>query len=214
MKSIIEELIKIDIFTDLTDDELAKIAKISQRKKFYTNEFIFFEGDIPNFFYILINGIVKVYKTGPKNNEIIIHNFIGPVLVAETASIEKIKFPSSCVSLNKSHFILIKNDEFLNILQTNASISFKVIKSLTRKNQSIERLLSRNLMFDATAKIASYIYDDPALFKNTKNKIIATELHITPETLSRVLKKFKNLNIIDNEHNLLDKSKLENFLYY
>ena len=211
---MIEQLQKLDLFSSLNSKELQDIARITTLEKFQQGNIVFYEGDTPNYFYLLIDGFAKVYKVDPKGTEIVLHNFVGTTLIAEMASIEGFNFPATCICMEDSTFALIKKVEFLKILQTNAKISFKVIKSLTRKIKGMDGLLNRSLIFDATTKVASYIQDNPLAFKNKKNKIIATELHMTPETLSRILKKLKDLKIIDKEHNLLDKEKLEMFINF
>ena len=125
------------------------------------------------------------------------------------ATIEEIDFPATCVCMKESTFILIKRDSFLKILETNANISFQVIKSLSKKIQIFNRLLDKNLIFDVTTKVASYIYENPELFKTKKKKAIATELQMTPETFSRILRKLKDLKLIDNDLNILNKEKIE-----
>jgi DNA-binding Lrp family transcriptional regulator len=59
-----------------------------------------------------------------------------------------------------------------------------------------------------------YIDKNPEEFKNKKNKIIAAELNITAETLSRVLKKLKELHIINSKLELLNKEKLQMFVNF
>jgi DNA-binding Lrp family transcriptional regulator len=59
-----------------------------------------------------------------------------------------------------------------------------------------------------------YIDKNPEEFKNKKNKIIAAELNITAETLSRVLKKLKELHIINSKLELLSKEKLQMFVNF
>ncbi len=211
---MIQQLQKLDLFNTLNNNELEQIVKISTIKEFKKDNIVFYEGDSPEYFYLLIDGFAKVYKVDPKGTEIVLHNFVGTTLIAEMASIEGFNFPATCICMEDSTFALIKKDEFLKILQTNAKISFKVTKSLTKKIKGMDGLLNRSLIFDATTKVASYIYDNPLSFKNKKNKIIATELHMTPETLSRILKKLKDLKIIDKEHNLLNKDKLEMFINF
>ncbi|MCD4758657.1 MAG: Crp/Fnr family transcriptional regulator [Arcobacteraceae bacterium] len=211
---MIQQLQKLDLFNTLNNNELEQIVKISTIKNFQKDNIVFYEGDTPEYFYLLIDGFAKVYKVDPKGTEIVLHNFVGTTLIAEMASIEGFNFPATCICVEDSTFALIKKDEFLKILQTNAKISFKVTKSLTKKIKGMDGLLNRSLIFDATTKVASYIHDNPEVFKNKKNKIIATELHMTPETLSRILKKLKDLKIIDKEHNLLNKDKLEMFINF
>jgi CRP/FNR family transcriptional regulator len=211
---MIEQLQKLDLFSSLNSEELQEISKITIIEKFQKDNIVFYEGEAPEYFYLLIDGFTKVYKVDPKGTEIVLHNFVGTTLIAEMATIEGFNFPATCICVEDSTFALIKKDQFLKILQTNAKISFKVTKSLTRKIKEMDGLLNRSLIFDATTKVASYIYDNSKVFKNKKNKIIATELHMTPETLSRILKKLKDLKIIDKEHNLLNKDKLEMFINF
>ena len=78
----------------------------------------------------------------------------------------------------------------------------------------MDNLLNRSLIFDATTKVAMYIDKNPEEFKNKKNKIIAAELNITAETLSRVLKKLKELHIINSKLELLNKEKLQMFVNF
>ena len=191
-----------------------EIKEITHTKRFQKDEIIFFEGDNPNYFYILLFGFVKVYKTDHKCNEIVLHNFAPVSFIAEMASIESFKFPASAICTSDCEIALIKKDEFITILKTNPEISFALTKSLTRKIKALEGLLNRSLIFDATTKIASYIYHNEELFKTKKNKLIANELNTTPETLSRVLKKLKDLGILDEDSNIIAKEKLELLLHF
>jgi CRP/FNR family transcriptional regulator len=212
--SLIDSLKAHDIFSELSSQDLKSIASITQNQPFQKDQVVFYEGDLPNYFYLLHSGCAKVYKVDPKGNEIVLHNFIAPTLVAEMASIENIKFPASCVALEESSFLLIKKEEFVSLLQQDPNISFHIIRSLTKKIKGVESLLNRSLIFDATTKVAHYLYNFPNALQEKKNRIIATELHITPETLSRVVKKLKNLKILNEKRELIDKEKLEMFLEF
>jgi len=194
--------------------QLPEIKEITHIKKFQKDEILFFEGEMPQYFYLLLGGFVKVYKTDHKCNEIVLHNFAPITFIAEMASIENFKFPASAICTSECELALIKKDDFIAILKTNPKISFEFTKSLTRKIKALEGLLNRSLVFDATTKIASYIYHNQELFKKKKNKLIANELNTTPETLSRVLKKLKDLKILDSESNIIDKNKLEVLLNF
>lgn len=57
-------------------------------------------------------------------------------------------------------------------------------------------------MMDAVTRTAKFIYEHEDLFISLKHNKIASILNMTPETLSRILKKFKTRGIIqkDGEH--------------
>jgi CRP/FNR family transcriptional regulator len=204
----------IELFKTLNDDQLKLIESITLFENFNKDSIVFYERDVPEYFYVLLQGEVKIYKVDHKGNEIIVHNFTAPSLIAEMASLEGFTFPATCVCLEDCRFALIKKEQFLNLLKENTLISFQIIRSLTKKIKAMDNLLNRSLIFDATAKVAMYIDKNPEEFKNKKNKIIAAELNITAETLSRVLKKLKELHIINSKLELLNKEKLQMFVNF
>jgi len=212
--TFMKNLKNIELFQTLSEEQMEVISSITTVTTYPKDTIIFYEGDQPEYFYLLLKGSVKIYKVDHKGNEILLHSFFTPSLLAEMASLEDFNFPASCVCLKDSKIALIKKEKFVQLLQNNSDISFQIIKSLTRKIKNMEALINRSLIFDATTKVAMYIDKDPELFKNKKNKTIAQELNITAETLSRVLKKLKDIDIIDNQFNLLDHKKLQMFINF
>ena len=210
-----EQLKKIEIFKNLTEIELEKIINISVVKKLSRENILFYEGERPQFFYALLDGFVKFYKTDLKGNEIVIHFFTQPTFLAEMPSFENIPFPATAISMrDESSFLLIEREKFLALLNSDPKFSFYIIKSLSQKVRNLEQVINRNLIYDAMTKVCSFIKENPRDVVNTKHKDIAIILNMAPETLSRILKKLKNLNIIDKKGMLLDPEKLDMFLAF
>ena len=210
-----EQLQKIAIFENLTEIELEKVINISIVKKLSRENILFYEGEKPQFFYVLLDGFVKFYKTDLKGNEIVIHFFTQPTFLAEMPSFENIPFPATAISMkDESSFLLIEREKFLTLLNSDPKFSFYIIKSLSQKVRNLEQVINRNLIYDAMTKVCSFIKENPRDVVNTKHKDIAIILNMAPETLSRILKKLKNLNIIDKKGILLDREKLDMFLAF
>jgi len=210
-----EKLRNIEIFNELKDDELEKIVSISSIKKLSRDNILFYEGEEPKYFYALLDGFVKFYKTDLKGNEVIIHFFTTPTLIAEMPTFEKIPFPATAISMrDESEFLLIEREKFLALLSNDTRFTLYIVKSLTQKVRTLEQVINRNLIYDAMTKVCAFIKENPSEVVNSKHKEIATILNMAPETLSRVLKKLKTLNIIDKEYRLLDRDKLNMFLEF
>jgi len=206
---IIDNLKSIDIFQDLKNDLLEEIAKITTIKRIKKDNILFYEGEEPKYFYALISGKLKLYKTGIKANEIVLHYFATPTLIAEMAVLEAINFPASAVALqDDTKIAFIEKDQFISMLQNNSKFSFHIIKSLNKKLKHLEQTINRNLVFDATLKVCSLLKDDKNIFDTLKNKEIASILNMAPETISRTLKKLKKLGIIDENNKLVNEEKL------
>lgn len=210
---IIEKLRKLKLFETLNDADIEKLSEISSLKKLSRDNILFFEGEKPKYFYLLLQGSLKLYKTDLKGNEIVIHYFTKPSFIAEMAALESIKFPATSIALsNETEIVLIDKDSFLKILKSDAKFSFNIIKSLTSKVKQLELVIDRNLVYDAMTKVCSFIEEEPLFIQNSKNKEIANYLNMAPETFSRTLSKLRKLEIIDKKNVVINNEKLKAFL--
>ena len=93
-------------------------------------------------------------------------------------------------------------------IYSDAKLSFLIQTSLIRKIRNLENLVSLHIVLDSKERIAKYLYEHTEDFFNTKNIIIAEILNLSPETLSRMLRVFKNDGLINNKNKTVDKEKL------
>ena len=71
--------------------------------------------------------------------------------------------------------------------------------------------MNRELVFDATAKVAFMLNQDLEMFNKLKRQEVSFMLHIQPETLSRVLKRLsrnKTITIENGEVIIINKKEL------
>ncbi|CAA6805768.1 MAG: Unknown protein [uncultured Sulfurovum sp.] len=207
---IIEKLRKLALFSILDDNEIKLLASMSTLKRLSYNNILFYEGDNPKYFYLLLEGNLKVYKTDLKANEIVLHHFRQTAFVAEVASLENMSFPATAiVTSDEVEVLLIDKEKFSSMLQSNGRFAFHLIKSITAKIKQLELVINRNMVYDAMMKVCSFIEEDALYFESVKNKDIANFLNMAPETLSRILTKLRKLEIIDKKNVLLDSDKLK-----
>lgn len=203
----------IDMFSFLSEDEFNQLADITLLQTFNEDNILFYEGDEPDYFYLLLEGELKLYKTGLKSQEIVLHYFNKPSLIAEMATLENLKFPATCVVMKDKTIVgMIEKKSFFQMLENNSDLSLHIIKSLTKKIKNLEVSISRNLIFDATTKVCSILKENPTIFQKEKNIQIANLLNMAPETLSRTLTKLKKLEILDENNQIKDNTKLDMFL--
>jgi len=201
----------IFLFENIDDESLKEIEKFSKIIKLNKNEIVFYENDLSDYLHIVIKGAVKVYKFDSKNNEIIIHRFIAPSMIAERANLLEMAFPANCAMDEDGIILKINFQKFKESMQK-ADICFKIMQSLLKKMNFLENIIHSNLILDTQTKIAKFIYEETEVFETLKQHSIATLLNIKPETLSRKLKKFKELGIIENQHSklkVINKEKLK-----
>jgi CRP-like cAMP-binding protein len=83
----IEDLLKnCYLCRDLDRNELAALKAIASFRRVKKGEMIFFEGDPATGFFVLLQGIVRIYKASPDGKEYTLHLFSGGILSPPTAS--------------------------------------------------------------------------------------------------------------------------------
>ncbi|NQY52417.1 MAG: Crp/Fnr family transcriptional regulator [Campylobacteraceae bacterium] len=191
------ELKKLFLFEDMSENLLDEIKKISSVVKLNKGNILFYEGDDPKYLHILAKGTLKLYKVTSSDKELIIKFFHENELIAEFANFENISYPATSEALTSCEVLKIDFEEFKKIMQTNVNITMKIQASLIKKIKTLENIISTHLILDTKQKVAKYIVEHNVDFFKTKNILIAQMLNMTPETLSRTLKVFKDNNLIN-----------------
>lgn len=216
MKDIKEKIKQATIFSKLSDGDMEYLLSISTKKNLQKEGILFYKGDVANKLYVLLEGKCKVYKHNQKGNDVVMKTFEGVSLIAEIANLEKIPYPSNCMAVENSTILAIDYAKFEEYFLKNIDILLIFVKSLTDKVFNLEKIILSNITLDASSRVAKYLYENEENFYNQSNIAIAKHLNITPETFSRVLKKFKaaELLVLENKIykvNHLQRDKLKEY---
>ena len=211
MDSISKKYGDYKYFSFLEEKDLDKLKDISIKKTYKKDEILFYKGDESKYLYLLVSGIAKLYTHDFKDNEVVIHNLIGPALIAEIMNYEEMDFLANCAFETDAEVILIDYKKFKEEFLQKPEISMFFIKSLTKKIKFLQNFIDYNVSLNSMEKIAKFLYENEELLKTLKQVKIAQILNITPETFSRKLANLKKEEVIQNENGyikILDYSKL------
>ena len=189
---------KVFLFENLDKNSLKEIEKFTTIEYLKKDNIVFYEKETPSYLHVLVKGNARIYKVDKKGNELIIHKFKAPSLIAELANLEDIPYPANCAMDSNGVVLKIDFEKFKKFLK-NSEICFLIMKSLLKKMKKLDEIIQNNLVLDTETKIAKFIYENSEIFEELKQHNIAKLLNIKPETLSRKLKKFKELGIIENK---------------
>ena len=188
----------IFLFKGLSEEELREIEKFTIVKKLKKDEIVFYEKENPAYLHLLVSGSARVYKIDNRGNELVIHKFMPVSLIAELANFENMPYPANCAMDEDGVILKIEFEAFKKFMKK-GDVCFSIMSSLLKKMRYLDQIIQDNLILDTETKIAKFIYDNDEMFSELKQHSIASLLYIKPETLSRKLKKFKELGIIENK---------------
>lgn len=186
-----EILRTIAMFESLDAEAFASLEKMARIKKYNKGAILFFEGDSPDSVVILTKGVLKLFKTTQYDKEVVLHYFTPVTLVAEAAMLHRIPYPATATFESDSEVILIDYKTFESCFLSNIETAKELIFSLSRKVRMLESVIERGMVMDAAERVYSLIQKSPEVFESLRNFEIANVLNISPETLSRILKKLQ-----------------------
>ncbi|AXH14075.1 Crp/Fnr family transcriptional regulator [Malaciobacter mytili] len=198
----------IYFFKNLDEKILENIKEYSTIIKYSKENIIFYEGDDSKYLHLLVKGIVKLYKSGSNNKEIVMKYFYDNELIAELSNFEQIPYPATALAYTDCEILKIDFEKFRKIIYSNEELALKIQASLIKKIKNLERIISSQLVLDTHQRVAKYIVENKDDFFKTKNILIAQLLNITPETLSRVLRNFKDNGYINIKNKSINTEEL------
>jgi len=202
------------IFSSLNDDERGELANLTIERSFVPNEFIFWDGDTPEWFYIVAKGKVKVVKHSSLGREFIIA-FFGPgEMFGEVAVFENKPYPASAQAVTETKVVGVKRDKFLSFLANRPQVALKIINVLAgrlRDAQSRLRDLAGERVEQRLASVLLMLSSKLGPTLTFTRQEIADMVGTTIETAIRVMSHLKDRGIIHTARGkviILDEEKL------
>ncbi len=211
--SIIDTLKSIDFFEELNDEQLKELSTISNVVNYPKKSILFYESETNSQIMFLISGLLKIYKLDKFDNEIFLYHIYENSLISELTRLEDEGiYCFSNAEFNEDSVVLsIDYKKFKELFLDKNILTTKLMNTLLKKTHQLQCIINRELVFDATAKVALMLNQDLEIFNKLKRQEVSFMLHIQPETLSRVLKRLTRngtIKIVDGEISILNKELL------
>ncbi|MBD3801416.1 MAG: Crp/Fnr family transcriptional regulator [Campylobacterales bacterium] len=132
-------------------------------KSYPPGNILFYAGERPRRLHLIKSGVVRVVKHDTAGNEIVLAHFRADDLVAEAAHFENIPYPATAHCVTDVTLYEIDFEAFKSRLLSRPDVALGIIHSLTRKIKRLDTVIHRS------------------------------QIGLTPETVSRILRRFKAL---------------------
>jgi len=171
----------------LPDAQREVIFSFFRLRKVNPNEFLLHKGEICEHFYFINKGFIRMFYIHSNGVEMTRYfafekNF-GTALasfITQKPSLEYIQ------TFEKAEVLSISRNDFYHLLETIPSLE-KVYRRILETAHDINSRRIENLLGkDAKERYLSLLKQNPEIIQRLPNKLIASYLGISPETLSRV----------------------------
>ena len=218
---------KVPMFENLNDEELLDIVNMINHKEYIKGDIIFSEGNIANTLYSVNEGKIKLYRYTKDGKEQILHILSEGDFFGELDLIKPSTYRFNAKAIVDAKVCTLTKDELKDAMMRKPEIGIKLLETVRERLSKVEDLVQNLATKDVDSRMAYLITDLMTSYgENIEDSIsiklpisrgdMANYIGVTPETISRKLKKFEDEKIIKivgtKNIIILDEKKLKDYI--
>ena len=204
MKKIQDILSGIPSFSGLSENQLEEIQQVIIHKHLNKGGPIYTEGDHGNGFYVVVHGLVKIFKVSAEGKEHIMR-IVGPgESFGQVPVYAGRSFPASAQAIAKSHLIFFPRTAFIEMITRNPSLALSMLSVLSMRLREFTVHVENLALKEVPGRLAAYLLyladeqgNEELVTLNISKAQISSLLGTTPETLSRILARMAGKSLIE-----------------
>ena len=209
MISFMNNLKKIDLFKNLSEEELKELEPYLVTTTFKKKEEIFAEGDQPEWFYIVSQGKIKITKLSHEGKEIILELISPTDIFGGVAVLRNFPYPANAVAMEESEVLKITRKNLMRLVDRFPNLMYCIALQLgdrmkssydSLKNIALERVEARiaALLLKLAHKIGIETRDGVAIDMRLTKQDVADMVGTTVETSIRTFSKFRKQGLLSD----------------
>jgi CRP/FNR family transcriptional regulator len=203
------------MFKHLDCEEVSQLNSVKCCGFYKKKQILFQVGNIPRGIYCVNEGKVKIFSIGEQGKEQIIHIATNGEIVGFRAMLSGDLYQVSAETLEDCNICFISKADFLKMVNNNHLLRENLMQEMSKELNIRTKLLTNMAQKSVRERLAfsllflDKIYNEQSI--NLSREDLANFLGTATETLIRLLKDFKDENLIDIQTRkviLLNKTKL------
>ena len=206
-----KELLRtVPIFSELTDEDIVSLSRLAIRKRYAKDAVVFFENEEGDFFFMILDGRIKVTILGDDGREVILSLLGTGDFFGEMALLDNEPRSATAIAVEESELLSLHRTDFQGVIGDNLAISIALIKVLTARLRKANHQISTLALLDVYGRVARVILDmareegrrlkdGRIAFRRATHQEIANRIGTTRETVTRMLKDLERQGLIKVE---------------
>ena len=206
MANNLETISNALIFDGLPQQQLNQIEAVAISKNFAKGEMIFMEQDDGNGFYLVADGLVKIFKVSPSGKEQILHVFGPGEPFGEVPVFSGKRFPANAQAISASRLLFFPRPAFLGLITAHPSLALNMLAVLSMRLRQFTYQIENLSLKEVPARLAAYLLylateqeREYFVTLNISKGQLASLLGTIPETLSRILTRMNKQGLIETK---------------
>ncbi len=192
---------RCQLFADLPEADLAAVAGACSTRALAKGDYLFREGQPAEGFYVIQSGVINVHRITPDGREQVICLFRPYDSFAEATLVTVDTYPANAVATEPAQVIVVRRDAFRELISRRPELALRMLSSMSQHLKHLVQLLQDLKGRQIEARLADWILRQspaaavgcPAVLElPVSKKVLAGQLGVTSETLSRTFARFRD----------------------
>lgn len=215
---------RVPLFSELSDEDLDRVARYTRDRRLEKGEMLFQRGDLAHGFYFVVSGQVKLAFSSAQGNEKVVE-IIGPLQsFGEAIMFMDRPYPVFAEALTDALLLHIGQNVVSDLIDQDTTFARKLLAGMAIRLHTMVRDVEAYSLRSSTQRVIGYLLqqtedsDGPGgtcrIELPTSKQVIASRLNLTPETLSRIFHDLTEAGLIavrGKQITLLDSSRLARY---
>jgi CRP-like cAMP-binding protein len=197
----------VPIFSELSDPDVATLERVATRRRYPKDTVVFFENEEGDFFFMILEGRIKVTILGDDGREIILSVLGAGDFFGEMALLDNEPRSATAIAIEESELLSLHRTDFQNVIADNRAIMSTLIRILTARLRRANHQISTLALLDVYGRVARVMLDmareegkrlkdGRIAFRRATHQEIANRIGTTRETVTRMLKDLERHGLI------------------
>lgn len=192
---------QVPIFSNLNQEEMMEVARITSEKTYEKGEMIYTAGDSGDKLYVIHQGKIKITRVSEAGKEHVIR-VLGPgEFLGELSLFNPAPLTDHAEVLEKTILCLIDGENLRQLMSKYPPVTWKVMEELSQRLAKVENLIENISIHGVEKRLADILMD----MANNKGEVVlemskkdfASHMGMSQETLSRKLTIFQEMGFIE-----------------
>lgn len=210
---------KVHMFKGLDQQQLDDVLQQSSLQRLKKEQILFSQGDSVGHFYLVLSGIVKLFRLSPDGQEKVIEVVKHGETFAEALMfLERPSFPVTAAALSDAEVICFEASSFLKMLNQSPETCLSLLGTMSQRIRGLVQEIDNLSVQTGRQRLAAYLIalaeDKGELHLAIPKSVLASRLSIKPETFSRIIKQLRNSKTIEvdgSDIKIVDRNQLQDF---
>lgn len=193
------------LFQNLPVEDLAPLAAFVEFRQVEKGTMLFREGEISSGFFLVQSGAVSINRSGPDGREKVIHVFREGDSFGEATLADRTGYPANAHAISPCRLVFVPRDPFLGLIRERPEFAMRILASISQHLRQLVDAVDHMNHRDLETRLGYWLLrrcpqprtQDAVDFSlGISKSALAAELHVRQESLSRVLQRWKNAELI------------------